>query len=118
MTIVSEVNTALSAVLANTWAVELPTEPVYPAIAFDIDSISERNWVIGGGYYQHTITVMLFAKTRTELATYRPLIKAAIEGINSGAFRYLGEEDSGDAEFEELPGVYGYYQVFRVRERV
>lgn len=117
MTIASAVNTALSAVFANTWAVELPPEPQWPAIAFDIESAPERDWVSGGGYTQHGITVFLFAKTRAELATYRPQIVTAMESINTGAFRYLSEDEHGDAEFEDLPGVYGYFQNFTIRER-
>lgn len=117
MTIASTVNTALSSVLANTWAVELPPDTTWPAIAFEIESTPERGWVQGGGYTQHVITVLLFAQTRAELATYKPQILSAMEGINSDPFRYLGDEESGDAEFEELPGVYACYQNFRIRER-
>jgi hypothetical protein len=118
MTIAATVNTALTAVLTNTWAVELPPEPTWPAIAFEIDSTPERGWVQGGGYVQHDITVFLFAETRVELAIYKPQILAAMESINTGAYRYLGDEESGDAEFEEVPGVYAHFQNFKIRERI
>ncbi|WP_430229923.1 hypothetical protein [Nitrosomonas communis] len=117
MTIASTVNTALSAIIANTWAVELPPNPTWPAIIFEIESLPEKGWVQGGGYVQHVVTVVLFTETRAELATLKPQTVAAMEGINNDPFRYLGEEESGDAEFEELPGVYAYYQNFRIRER-
>jgi hypothetical protein len=89
----------------------LPPEPTYPAIVFEIDSTPESGWVLGGGYTQHVITVTTFARTRTELATYKPAIQAAMEAITG----YIAEEESGDADFEDLPGVYAFFQNFRIR---
>lgn len=108
---------ALTRLLSNTWAVELPPEPQWPAIAFDIESVTERGWVQGGGYTQHSITVFLFAKTRAEIARYRPQIVTEMEWINLGPFRYLSQDEHGDAEFEDFPGVYGYFMNFTIRER-
>ncbi|MBY0474216.1 MAG: hypothetical protein K2Q13_04030 [Nitrosomonas sp.] len=111
MTIGATINTALTAVLVNSWAVELPPEPTFPAITFEIDSTPESDWVIGGGYTQHVITVTTFAYTKTELATYKASIQAAMEIIDG----FITEEESGDAAFEDLPGVYAYFQDFRIR---
>lgn len=111
MTIGTTINTALTAVLANTWAVELPPEPTFPAIVFEIDSTPETGWVLGAGYTQHVITVTTLAYTRTELMTLAASIQSAIETVTG----FITEEESGDAQFEELPGVYGYFQNFRIR---
>jgi len=111
MTIGTTVNTALTAVLANCWAVELPPDPTFPAIAFEIESTPESDWVLGGGYTQHVITVVTFAYTKTELSTFKTSIQTEMEAITG----FITEEESGDASFEELPGVYAYFQNFRIR---
>lgn len=111
MTINSDISSALTAVLSNSWAVELPVEPTYPAIVFEIDSDPERGWVFGGGYTQNVITVHIMARTLTEIATYKPLIRTAMEAIDG----YMAEEESGDAAYEDLPDIYGYFLTFRIR---
>lgn len=111
MTIGATISTALTAVLANSWAVELPPETAYPAIVFEIDSTPETDWVLGGGYTQHVVTVTTFARTRTELATYKASIQQAMEALTG----FIAEEESGDAAFEDLPGVYAFFQNFRIR---
>lgn len=105
------VNTALNGVIANAWAIELPPEPAFPAIVFDIDSATESNWVYGADYVQHVVSVFVYAKTRAQLMTYPALIRAAMETIPG----YMAEEEHGDAEYQELPGVYAYFQNFRIR---
>ena len=111
MTLGATINTALTAVLSNCWAVELPPEPTYPAIVFEIDGTSETGWVLGGGYTQYVVTVITFAYTRTELSTYTAAIQSAMEALSG----FISEEESGDAQFEDLPGVYAYFQNFRIR---
>lgn len=111
MTIGTTITAALNAVLANSWAVELPPEPTFPAIVFEIDSDPESGWVLGGGYTQHVVTVTALSKDRVELKTITASIKSAIEAVAG----YITEEESGDANFEELPGVYAYFQNFRIR---
>lgn len=111
MTIGEIVNTALTAVLDNAWAVELPPEPQFPAIVFEVDSTPESDWVLGGGYTQHVVSVYTFAHSRTEIATLRASIQSAMELLTG----FITEEESGDAQFEDLPGVYGYFQNFRIR---
>lgn len=105
------VNTALNGVLSNAWAIELPPEPTFPAIVFDIDSATESNWVFGADYVQHVVSVFVYAKTRSQLMTYPALIRAAMETIPG----YMAEEEHGDAEYEDMVGVYAYFQNFRIR---
>jgi hypothetical protein len=111
MTIGTTINTALTAVLENAWAVELPPEPTFPAIVFEIDSTPETDWVLGAGYTQHVITVTTLAYTRAELMALAASIQSAVEVVTG----FITEEESGDAQFEDLPGVYGYFQNFRIR---
>lgn len=111
MTIGTIATTVLNGVLANTWAVELPPEPTFPAITFEIDSIPENDWVLGGGYTQHIVTVTTFAYSRTELISLTTAIQSAMETVTG----FITEEESGDAEFEEFPGVYAFFQNFRIR---
>ncbi len=40
---------ALAPALDNTWAVELPPNPPWPAAVFDVDSKPEETWCAGGG---------------------------------------------------------------------
>ena len=113
MTIQATVTAALSAVLANTWAVELPVEPTWPAIVFDIDSTPEDRWVLGGGYDQHLVAVVILARERTEIATLRPQIEAALQAIPG----YMADEEHGDADYADDPSVYAYFMNFRIRTR-
>ena len=105
------VNTALTGVLSNSWAIELPPEPTFPAISFDIDSSAENSWVYGADYVQHVVTVITYAKGRAQLMTYPPLIRTALESLPG----YMYEEEHGDAEYQDMAGVYAYFQNFRIR---
>ncbi|MDF3024806.1 MAG: hypothetical protein K0R10_2167 [Alphaproteobacteria bacterium] len=111
MTIHADVITALSSVLDNSWAVELPSNPIWPAIVFDVDTTPEARWVLGGGYDQHVIAVVILAKARTEIAALRPQIEAALQAIPG----YMSDEESGDADYEADPSVYAYFMNFRIR---
>jgi hypothetical protein len=107
------VTTALSAVLSNTWAIELPPEPSFPAIVFAIDTEQEEAWCMGGGYDQHLVTVTLLYDDFDALDAAKPLVRAAMEGIGGPVFMF--EEASGDASFEDLPDVFAYAMTFRLR---
>ncbi len=111
MTIHADVTAALSAVLANTWAVELPTDPTWPAIVFDVDTTPETGWVLSGGYDQHVVSVVILAKARTQIAVLRPQIEAALQILPG----YMSDEESGDADYEGDPSVYAYFMNFRIR---
>lgn len=113
MTIGSDVNTALTAVLANTYASTLPDAPTWPAIMFEIESEREDGWTIGAEYEQHIVTVNIMSTSKAQIATLRPQIETAMEGVD----QYMGLEDHGDASYEGDARVYAYYMDFRIRTR-
>ena len=99
---------ALKPVLNNTWSVELPPNPVFPAAVFEIESSPENNWSTGGAfpaYEQHTVAVVVMAKTKTQLKTLMAQANVAMQAIAG----YLQQGDSGDAQYEDDASVYGYY---------
>lgn len=113
MTIGSTINTALTAVLSNTYAVELPQDPSWPALVFEIGSEPESGWTIGAEYEQHVVTVNILSETKSQIATLRTQIAAAFRVLDG----YMGLEDHGDAEFEDDAHVYAYFMNFRMRTR-
>lgn len=114
MSIEELINGALSAVLANTHAVELPPDPTFPAIVFQVDTEPEPGWSQGGGYDQHTVSVVTLCPTKSEQIALRSQIEAALENLDG----YMGAEERGDAEYEPDPAVYAYFQNFRIRLRI
>lgn len=102
---------ALSAVLANSHAVELPRRPTWPAIVFEIDSQPELGWCLGGGYDQNVVTVIILARELGAIETLIPQVRAAMEALSG----YMGEEEHGDSGYEDDPEVYGYFMNFRIR---
>lgn len=116
MTIGADVTSALSAVLSNTWADELPEKPNWPAIAFEIDTEPESTWVQGARYYQHTVTIFIYAKTKAAITAAGGLqsqVDTAMQGLNV----YLQEGDRGSAAYEADPSVYAYYSTHVIRQR-
>lgn len=113
MTIHADLLAALTPVLANTWADELPPDPTWPAIVFDVSTAPEQRWVLGGGYDQHLVTVLSLARTKSELAALQPQIDAAIEVLPG----YLRDEERGDAEYEGDASVYAYFAQYVIRTR-
>jgi len=111
MSIKQTVLTALSAVLSNTWAVELPVNPTFPAIVFEVDTTPEQQWVQGAGYDQHTISVTILARTLDEVQTLNLAVIAAMEVIPG----YLLDGDRGDAAYEGDASVYGYFSNHVIR---
>lgn len=117
MTTVHQLLTAaLVPALANTWAVELPPRPTWPAAAFDVDSKPEDAWCAGGGYTQHDVNIVVLARTIEELDVLLPVggmgpLRQALEAMP--AFQY--EEDSGDADYEPDPDIFGRYLTVRLR---
>lgn len=107
---------ALSPLLANTFAVQLPPNPTFPAIVFQVESEEETGWPAGAGYEQHEVAVLIIAPNLTAIDTLKPQIVAAIEGMPGAT--YLGRESEGDADYEADPEQYGYFLVFRVRTRI
>lgn len=113
MSIKQRITTALSPVLMNSWAVELPMNPTWPAIVFDVETKPETGWVLGGGYEQHTVSVVILAKTQDEIEALHAQVKAAMKTIVG----YLEDGDHGDAEYESDASVYGYYSNHVIRMR-
>jgi len=113
MTIGSDVNTALTAVLGNTYAVELPDKPAWPALVFEIESERETGWTTGAEYEQHVITVNILSTSKSQASTIRPQVESALKVMDG----YMGLEDHGDADYENDARVYAYYMDFRIRTR-
>ncbi len=108
--------TALADVLPNTWAIELPPRPAWPAAVFDVDSKPEDTWCAGGGYAQHDVNLIVLARTVEELDVLLPLsgggtLRPALEAMP--AYQY--EEDAGDADYEPDPAIYARYLSVRLR---
>lgn len=103
---------ALAPVLANTWAVELKPNPTWPAAVFDIDSAPEDAWCAGGGYDQHTVNVVVFARDMDELDVLLPQFERALEAVQPA---FMGTEDSGDADYEDDSEVYARFLTVRLR---
>lgn len=107
---------ALSPVLSNTWAIELPPAPVWPAAVFDVDSKPEDGWSMGGGYTQHDVNLIVMARDLDELNALLPLsgggpFRAALEAME----HYQYEDDAGDADYEPDPQIYARYLTVRLR---
>ena len=115
-TIHQTLTAALSGVLPNTWAVELPPDPAWPAAVFDVDSEPEAQWCIGGGYTQHDVNLLVFSRDLDELDALLPTggrgpFIEALESVDG--FQY--EAESGDADYEPDPEVYGRFLIVRIR---
>ena len=59
MTVHETITAALVPAMPNTWARELPPDPVWPALVFDVDSEPEEAWSMAGGYTAHDVNVYL-----------------------------------------------------------
>ncbi len=113
MNIKQRVVAALTPVLDNTWAVELPSNPTWPAIVFEVDTQPEKGWVMGGGYEQHTVSIVILAKTQGEITNLHQQVKNAMKAVAG----YLEDGDHGDADFEPDPSVYAYFSNHVIRMR-
>jgi hypothetical protein len=69
--------------------------------------------VLGGGYEQHTVSVVILAKTQGEIAELHASVKVAMKAIDG----YLEDGDHGDADYEPDASVYGYYSNHVIRMR-
>ena len=110
-TVAEIVTAALLPVLSNTWAAELPPGPTWPALVFEVDTETEDQWCMGGGYDQHDITVTIFARTAEQVDALKPQVRTAFEALAS----FMYEDKGGDSPFEDDPNVYGYFMTFRLR---
>lgn len=113
MTIKSDVNTALSAVLANTYALTLPNNPTWPAILFEIETEKETGWIPDGVYKRHTVTVTIFSTSLSQIATLRDAVATAMGPLSD----HNGADDEGDATYEGDATAYAYFLNFQVRTK-
>jgi hypothetical protein len=104
---------ALGAVLENSWSTELPPDPTWPALVFNVRSEPEKGWVLGGGYDQNMVEVIIFARTRSEIGTLKNQVREAVEAMDG----YMGDEEHGDAAYEPDPQLYAYMMNFIIRTR-
>ena len=105
------VKMALESVLQNSWLVELPPNPTFPAILYEVDSEQEEQWCWEGGYDQHNVTVVLLAKDADWFATVESLVRAAMEAVEG----FMFEISSGDGDYEDDPNVFARVILFRLR---
>lgn len=109
MSTIHETITAALQDIPNSWAIELPPEPVFPAVVFNVETEPESGWCMGGGYDQHTVQIVALADTLEELDALIPTspaagpIRAAVEALDA----YQHEDSSGDAAYEPDPRKYG-----------
>lgn len=112
MSIRELITATLTPVLANTWAVELPPNPTWPAAVFDIDTTPEPGWCAGGGYDQHTVNLVVLARDADELDLLLPRFERALEAVQPA---FMGTEDTGDADYEDDSEVYARFLTVRFR---
>jgi hypothetical protein len=106
------VKTTTTGALSNSWAVELPPDPEFPAAVYTIDTEQEDAWCIGGGYDQHLVTVVLLYRDFEAMDSMKATMRAAFEAIGDA---FMFEEAGGDAEYEDDPEVFAYAMAFRLR---
>lgn len=115
MTINSIIYAALSAVLPNTFAVELPPDPQFPAIVFDSETTPESGWCAGGAaaYSQSEVTVIALGRNLADVDSLLAQIRAALEGVAG----FMEEIGSGNSDYEPDPDAYAMFLIVRIRTR-
>lgn len=113
MSIDAMLTAALGAVSENSWSTELPPDPVWPALVFNVTAEPEQGWPVGGGYDQNRIEVTIFSRSRAEIISLQESVRAAIEVLPG----YMGDDEHGDAAYEPDPQLYAYVMNFTVRTR-
>lgn len=106
----------LQSVLGNTWWLELPVCPAWPAAVFSVETAPEPGWCAGGGYDAHDATVIVLSRSAIELDALLPTggggaMRAALEGME----HYQWEVGCEDADYEDDPQVYGRALIVRLR---
>lgn len=113
MNIHTMLSTTFAQVLPNAWSTELPPKPTWPAIVYTVGVEPEKGWVLGGGYDQNMVQVTIYSRSRVELTQLQKQVVASMESLPG----YMGDEDHGDAPYEDDPQVYAYVMNFVVRTR-
>ncbi|MEW9586626.1 hypothetical protein [Paraburkholderia sp. DGU8] len=113
MNVKEEVFATLSAILPNTYNVELPENPTWPSIVYSLHTEEEADWVLGGGYDLHTVTVAILGRDTDANAVLRDQIVAAFEQMDD----FIIIESEGDSQFEGDAAVYAYLIIPKLRTR-
>ncbi|MXN29156.1 MULTISPECIES: hypothetical protein [Delftia] len=106
----------LESALGNTWWLELPARPTWPAAVFSVETAPEPGWCAGGGYDAHDATVIVLSRSAVELDTLLPTsgggsVRAAVEAME----HYQWEVGCEDADYEDDPQVYARALIVRLR---
>lgn len=113
MSLKTEVYAALAAILPNTFNVELPPNPAWPALVYTVHSQEETGWVLGGGYDLHTVTIAILGRDTDENAALRDQIVEVFEQMDD----FLLVESEGDSEYQGNAAVYAYLVMIQMRTR-
>lgn len=116
MSVYQDVLTALKVALPNTWAVELPPRPQWPAAVFKVESVPEQGWVAGVAYVRHSVHLVVLSPDMDVLDTLLPMgsggpFRSALEALDA----YQFEDSAGDADYEPDPKIYGRYLIVELR---
>ncbi len=113
MSINQDIIAAMTPICERVYAVQLPDNPEWPAAFFEIDTDPEQTWVEGAGYDQHTVSVYILGRSLPVIITMLSQARVAAKNISG----FLFEGESGDADYEDDPNVYGKYLTFVIRKR-
>lgn len=106
----------LEAALPNTWWLDLPARPTWPAAVFSVETAPEPGWCAGGGYDAHDATVIVLSRSAVELEALLPTgsggtVRAAVEAMEF----FQWEVGCEDADYEDDPQVYARALIVRLR---
>jgi hypothetical protein len=113
MSLKEDVYAALSAILPNTYNVELPQNPTWPSIVYSVHTEEEDGWVMGGGYDLHTITIAILGRDTDANAALRDQVVSAFEQMDD----FIIIDAEGDSEYEGDAAVYAYLIMPKLRTR-
>jgi hypothetical protein len=111
MNVKTEVYAALCAILPNTYNVELPPNPTWPALVYTLHTEEESGWVMGGGYDLHTVTIAILGRDTDANAVLRNQIATAFEQMDD----FIEIEAEGDSEYQGDAAVYAYLMMPKLR---
>jgi len=101
----------VSAALLNSHYKNLPDNPEFPALIWEVETAPEEQWSMGGGYDRHTVNIIVLDYDADAFQAIIASVRAAIEA--DPYFQY--EDSSGDSEYEPNPLVYGQYLIANFR---
>ena len=102
MTINAIILAVITPIIGNVWADELPPDTTWPACMFEVETEPEQTWVQGGGYDQHTVTVYVLSRSKSEAVAKAKLVSDAFELLS----QHLMAGESGPGDYEDDAQVY------------